>query len=441
MIMDRATTEAEPGAAPDETGRTTGEGAAGGLAWSGPGAAVDPPPSDGRKRGKGRRKRIAWALAAAISGALLLQLLRADPLEVESVRVGRGPLETTISSDGVTRVSDRYRVVAPISGLLERLALREGDLVEAGTALARITPAPLDPQALLQARSHLTGAQAMLDEANVRVRQTLDVLEQTRRTTSRIRAVAWAGGLSREAIERAELELASAEREHQAAQSRARAATSEVSAARAALLSLDPEGGRGSGVAVVRSPATGRVLRVPDPSERVMVAGTPLLEIGDPSGLEVVVDVLSTDAVKIPPGAPMRLTGWGGDGALDARVLRIEPSAFTRVSALGVEEQRVNVIGQLVAPPASLGDGYRVEAQIVTWSSPDVLKVPTGALFRTGETWSVFVAEDGRARLRALTLGRRGTAEAEVLEGLRAGEAVILFPSDGVTAGARVRAR
>jgi HlyD family secretion protein len=212
-----------------------------------------------------------------------------------------------------------------------------------------------------------------------------------------------------------------------------------VAAARAALLDADPAGSTGRAVALVRAPVGGRVLRVHEPSERIVAAGTPLVQLGDAGGLEVVVDVLSTDAVRIQPGAPMRLVEWGGEGAIAARVRLVEPSGFTKVSTLGVEEQRVNVIGDLLDPPAVLGDGYRVEARIVTWAADDVLRVPNSALFRTGGGWSLFVEQEGRARLREVRVGHRGASEAEVLDGLAEGEQVILFPSEQIRDGVRVR--
>lgn len=404
----------------------------------------DAPPSATPKRRHlhpRTRKRLLWGAAGVVLALLLIYAFSPTPLEVEAATVANGPLQTTVDAEGVTRVHERYVIAVPISGRLERIALREGDAVRAGTVVARITPLPLDPQAIVQARAHLSSAQALHREAETRVQQTRESLEQTRRSTERVRAVAEAGAFSQDFRERAELQLAAAEREHEAAQARAQAAASEVAAARAVLLEVDPERSRGRAVAVVRSPSAGQVLRLQDASERVIAAGTPLLEVGDPGGLEVVVDVLSTEAVKIQPGAPMRLVEWGGEGVLEGRVRRVEPSGFTKVSALGVEEQRVNVIGELSAAPPSLGDGYRVEARIVTWEAAEVLKVPVSALFRVGEEWSVFVVEDGRARLSPVRLGQRGTAEAEVMAGLTAGQEVILYPSDRIAEGARVRPR
>jgi HlyD family secretion protein len=244
--------------------------------------------------------------------------------------------------------------------------------------------------------------------------------------------------VSDEALELAQMERVLAVREHQAAQAREAAARAELQAARAGVVDADPQQ-PGRAVTEVRAPAAGRVLHVAERSEHIAAAGTPLVEVGDAAGLEVVVDVLSTDAVTIAPGAPVRLVEWGGEGALDARVVRVEPSAFTRVSALGVEEQRVLVVAALAEAPSGLGDGYRVEARIVTWAADDVVRVPTSALFRDGAVWGVFVVEAGRARRRVVEIGRRSASDAQVVRGLVPGDRVILFPSDRIADGARVR--
>jgi HlyD family secretion protein len=201
------------------------------------------------------------------------------------------------------------------------------------------------------------------------------------------------------------------------------------------LLALDEKPG---GAVAVRSPVAGRILRITEKSERVVAAGAPLLTLGDPQKLEIVVDVLSQDAVKVRPGMDMLIEGWGGGRTLHARVRTVEPYAFTKVSALGVEEQRVNIVGDFVDPPGPLGDGYRVEARIVAWRADQVLKVPVSALFRQGEAWAVFVVEGGRARLRMVEPGQRGAQEAEIRSGLREGETVVRHPANELKDGARV---
>lgn len=408
---------------------------------AGPGGAAPPAPSPRarptlRERLAGR-KRVVWGAVAAIALLLLALSLRSDPVPVEAAEVGRGPLETTVSAEGVTRVRDRYVVAAPVAGRLERVEVREGDAVEAGTVVARLDPLPLDPQSAAQARARLASARAMLAEAESRVQQSVEARRQAARTAERIRTVGEAGGLSREQVERAETEHAVSRREEEAAVARRTAAAAELEVARAALLSLE-----GSRAAMeIRAPVGGRVLRLHEQSERVLQAGTPLVSIGDARGLEVVVEVLSTDAVRISAGAPMRLVDWGGEGELHGTVRQVEPGAFTKVSALGVEEQRVNVVGDLRDPNPALGDGYRVEARIVVWSAPDVLKVNNGALFRFKDGWAVFAIEDGRARQRRVEVGHRGAEESEVRDGLSAGDRVVLFPSDDLVDGSRVDLR
>jgi HlyD family secretion protein len=396
--------------------------------------AAAPAATPRRRRSPAARRRAFWIGGAAATVVLLAVALRPSPIDVQTAIVGTGPLETTVDADGTTRVVERFEVAAPVGGHLDRIAIREGDAVDAGAPLARIVPLPLDPRSSEQARARVGMAAALLQEAEARVAQSASAQAQAERTAERIRRVAVEGGLSTETLERAELEMQLAQRDHQAARSRVRAATAELSAARAALL----DGSTARSAVVVVAPAAGRVLRVYRTSETAVAAGTPLVEIGDAATLEIVTDVLSTDAVRIREGAPVRVRDWGGDGVLDARVRRVEPAGFTKLSALGVEEQRVNVVAELHAVPPGLGDGFRVRAQIVTWARPEVLRVPVATLFRTGEDWSVFVADGGRARQRAVRIGARGAEQAEVLSGLGAGEAVILFPSDQVHDGARI---
>jgi HlyD family secretion protein len=235
------------------------------------------------------------------------------------------------------------------------------------------------------------------------------------------------------------LELASAQRRHEAALARARAAAADVQALRSTL-ALGTGVGQSQAVQI-RAPAIGRVLRVHEPSQRAVQPGTPLIDIGDQSGLEVVAEVLSTDAIRIRPGQTMLLEGWGGPDTLRATVRTVGPGAFTRISALGVEEQRVEVVGILSSSPAALGDGYSVTARIVVWQGTNELRVAVAALFRREDTWMVFRIEDDRSRIRPLRVGERGTEWAQVLDGLAEGENVVLYPSDRVVDGTLVRKR
>ena len=392
---------------------------------------------------KVRRRALVLALAAAGGLGGLLWLLRPAPVRVELGVVDRGPLEVTVDEEGRTRVRNRYVIAAPVAGGLDRITLDAGDAVAVGAAVARVSPAPLDPRATAQAEARLEAAIALRGEARARVGQAKAALAQAQRDLQRARTLAAAGTVSDQGLEQAELAHASRVEELHGAREAEDAAAHEVQAAEAVLLAAG--GGapttstRGKDAFVeVRSPATGHVLRVFEESQRVVAVGTPLLEVGDPSDLEIVVDVLSADAVKIRPGAEMRLGAWGGEGTLRARVRRVEPSGFTKLSALGVEEQRVNVIGDFVDPPGALGDGYRLEARIVVWREDDVVRLPASALFRSGEAWHVFGVENGRARLRAVEVGQRGVEAAKVVSGIEPGTGVVLHPTDRVADGVRI---
>jgi len=391
-----------------------------------------------------RRRNLALALVAAVTLAGLVWMLRPSPVRVELGAADRGPLEAIVDEEGRTRVRQRYVVAAPVTGRLERIALEEGDEVAAGDVVARVSPAPLDPRGAAQAQARLEAALSAQREAQARVGQSQAALAQADRELRRARSLAASGTLSEQGLEQAELARTSSDRERDAALEAADAAAHEVEAARAALLSgssIDATGPAGGDAVIdVRAPTAGRVLRVHEESARVVAVGTPLLEIGDPSDLEIVVDVLSADAVKIRPGDEMRLVAWGGDEPLRARVRRVEPSGFTKLSALGVEEQRVNVIADFVDPPGALGDGYRLEARIVVWHGDDVLRAPASAIFRRGGRWHVFAAADGRAQLRPVEIGHRGPDEVEIRSGLEAGDRLVLHPTDRVEDGVRIEA-
>lgn len=385
-------------------------------------------------------KRVMTLLVAGgVVVALAVYAMRPEVLEVETARATRLPLRETVDEDAQTRVRDRFAITAPITGRLQRLTLREGAQVRAGDVVAWLAPLPLDATTRRQAEARLVFSEALAAEAVVRVRQAREAATQARRTAERREALLTAGGISPESREQAALDAQSRSDELAAAESRARATAAEVDVARAALLSLVSN--RASAIPV-RSPAPGRVLRVPESSERVIAAGAPILELGDADVLEVVADVLSTDAVRVCSGQEVELAEWGGERPLRGRVRSVEPAAFTRVSALGVDEQRVNVIIDLLERAPTLGDGFRLEARIVVWEGRNVLTVPASAVFqRSNAEWSVFIVDGGRARVRRVTLGHRTSGTVEVLEGLDEQAEVILFPSDLIRDGVRVRRR
>lgn len=384
---------------------------------------------------------------AGVAGAALLVValfLRDESLPVETARVQRRALESTIDADGYTRVRERFSIVAPVAGRLLRLAVTEGTPVRRGDVVARLTPLPLDPGTVTQARSRLDAAVAMAVLATGQLRVADVTLEQRRREATRAHRLHEAGGIADRDLETCADALAEAEVGAHGARERVRIAEADVRQARAALLG-DPSG-RGETV-LVRAPEAGVVLRIAEASERIVPAGAALLEIGNPGALEVVVDVLSDDALEIPRHALVRVRGWSAPSTQEAptvtgRVREVEPSAFSKLSALGVEERRVNVIIDFSGATPPVGDGYRVDVRIVTWASTDVVSVPLNALVRQehgGDNgWTTWVVADGRALRRDVRIGHMGNGAAEVLGGLEPQDEVILFPSDHLQPRLRV---
>lgn len=383
------------------------------------------------------RKRIWWVAAAAVMLAVLLWALRPEPLPVEAAVVSRGPLQVTIEEDGLTRVVRHVEVAAPVSGRLAESRLRAGDTVTRGAVVGVLQPAPLDPRARAEAQAALASAQSLRRAADALVQQAIVALDEARRARTRAERLAAAGALAQRDMESAIAEERIRERDLEAARARESSAAQDERRARSALVASDPAG-RGAAAAItLRSPIAGRVLRLYEEHDRVVPAGTPLVEIGDPRSLEIVSDVLSRDATAIVPGMPV-IVRVPGREPLRAQVARVEPSAFTKVSPLGVEEQRVNVIGAFLQETFGLGDRFEVDVSIVLWEADSVLKVPSTALVPLDSTWAVYVVEQGEARLRPVTVGRRGAREAQVESGLSAGDRVILHPDERVVDGVRV---
>jgi HlyD family secretion protein len=298
--------------------------------------------------------------------------------------------------------------------------------------------APLDERQLAEAQARVARAEQLKSEADSLIENARADCLQAQREFERAEKLVETGDVSRQDFERARNSVQMLRQQLEAARFRSAAAASEVEVARAALISVERAGQSGNTAAVlVRAPVTGRVLQIPEASERVVTAGMPIIEMSNAT-LEIVIDVLSTDAVKVKPGASVLIGGWGGEHALKARVRMIEPSAFTKVSALGIEEQRVNVIADFIDDPGALLDGYRVEAQLIIWEADGTLLVPSGALFRKGESWSVFVVEKGLACERRVEIGHRTASDVEILSGLDQGTKVILYPNNHITDGVRV---
>jgi HlyD family secretion protein len=388
------------------------------------------------------------SVIAAVAGGLVWSFWP-QPVLVEVTEVARGPLRVTVDEDGRTRVRERYVVAAPLTGRLQRIELDPGDRVTAGeTVLAIMDPQEpelLDPRALAQAEARVHAAEAALERAEPAVERERAELAFADSVVARQRALVQSNAVAKERLEEAEMLQCARSQDQRAALFARDIARFELEMARAALLYARPADPiTDSPHFSVKAPVSGQVLRILQRSATVVRSGTELIEVGDARDLEIEVDVLSSDGVAISPGAKAFLEQWGGDKPLDAVVRLVEPSAFTKISALGVEEQRVNVILDLLTPPEqrqSLGDGFRVEARIVLWEERDVLQTPTGSLFRHGDDWAVFVVADGVARRRTVQLGQRNSLVAQVLGGLQAGELVILHPSDQVRDGIAVQQR
>ena len=383
-----------------------------------------------------QRKHLWYAVAVLAAVWLALRLLRPETIAVEVASAAVGPLQVTVGDEGQTRVRHRHIVTAPVPGRLEQIALEVGDPVVVGSVVARLAPLPLDARSRLQAEAALEASRDLERRSVAAVAQARTALEQAQQDRRRAEQLVQAGGIARAEAERLRLVEQARQREVEGAEAGARAAAHDLEAARSALMASGTAAG--SRTLRLTCPVGGRVLAVPERSARTVQAGESLLEIGDPADLEIVVDLLSTDAVKAAPGQRMLVTGWGGDSTLEGRVRRVDPAGFTKVSALGVEEQRVNVVGDFLAVPERLGDRFRLDVRLVLWEGDSVLKVPASALFRRGDGWALFVVEDGRARKREVTVGHESSTEAEITAGVERGDMIIRHPTDRVRDGARV---
>jgi HlyD family secretion protein len=388
--------------------------------------------------------RLSWKRALGVAAGFamavgLVLLFMPTPRAVDVAPVLTGPMQVTVDDQGETRSHDRLVVSAPVAGRLMRIELHDGDAVREGQLLARIAPLPLSSREREETSARVASAQAVQREVEQLVRRGEEDLAQARREHERVRKLVQEGFISPQSVEQARNAEVSAASEVVAARFRARAAAADVRVAQSGLGALRATGA--GALVEVRSPMTVSILRIPDPSERVVAAGTPLMMLGDLGALEVVVELLSSEAVRVAADMPVHIEGWGGDRSLRGKVRRVESFAVTKVSALGIEEKRVNAVVDFVDPPGAIGDGYRVTARIVTWQRERVLKVPASALFRCDSAWCVFVVDGGRARRSPIEIGQRNLLEAEVKSGLVQDQSVILYPSNELADGARVRAR
>ena len=395
---------------------------------------------------------IGGAAAAAV--ALLGWAFAPHPLEVEVATVTQGHFETTVDEDGKTRLRERYVVSAPLTGLLSRITLREGDAVEEHAVVATLTPllSPmLDERTLRDQQLRVEITEAQVERAKARIEGAKVALLQANNDLLRSEQLARQGYVSATKLESDRLAALAVQKALDAATEERHVAGHEVEQARAALMAVRSPGQLGARQFALRAPSAGRVLRLAQTSETTVTLGTPVLELGDTRALEVVAELLTSDALRTRPGGRVLIERWGGSGTLQGRVRLVEPAAFTKVSALGVEEQRVKVLIDITSPPEqwrALGDGFRVGVRIVTQEAEQAIKVPTSATFplpeREGEhrdRMAAFVLDNGRARLTEIELGARNGADAWVRQGLAPGAQVIVYPPATLKDGARVSVR
>ena len=395
-----------------------------------------------------RFRNLFWIGAAFAVGVLLLIAFRPQPVAVDVARTERGPMIVTVSDEGRTRVRNEYVVSAPVAGRLLRVEYKAGASVHAGDTLALIRPtepAFLDVRTRGEARAAIESAEAALSAARAERERAEAQAAFARTELERVENLRARDLVSAEALDRARLELRVAESALASARESVRIREAEVAAARVRLTQPGMEDDGSTASVAVTAPVSGRVLRVAQESENVIAAGAEIMTLGDPNELEIVVEMLSTDAVQVAPGADVIIDNYGRtEEPLRGRVRLVEPYGFTKISALGVEEQRVNVIVDFVGPPSEwsmLGHGYRVEAAVVIWSGDDVLQAPVAALFRSGGRWAVFRIDEGVVRLTPVQVGRDNGQSAQILSGIEAGETVVLYPGEQVSDGVRVRRR
>lgn len=395
-----------------------------------------------------RHRWIKLLLLVAVVALIIAYGLRPRPVLVDTEDVVRGRMRETVQEEGKTRVINRFVISAPIAGYLRRIELDAGDAVIQGDSIIQIEPlrsSVLDPRSRAEAEARVSAAKAALRRAEAVAQAAKADTDLARTELARIQRLFEEGFASQEQVDQAETEAARTGANRRSAQFGIKVARFDLESARTALkYSAADQTSHLSEVVTLRAPVAGSVLKIRRESEGVVNQGEPLIEIGDRRALEVEVDVLSVDAVRIKPGMPVVIDRWGGEAPLAGSVKTVEPGGFTKISALGVEEQRVWVIVDMTSPAdtwARLGDGYRVDAGFILWEGDDVVQVPTSALFRYGSGWALFVVEERRARLQEVSVGHRSGFTAEILSGVSVDEIVIVHPNDEIDDGVRVRLR
>lgn len=370
------------------------------------------------------------------------------PAQIDIAEAKKEPMKVTVDEEGKTRVKDRFVVSAPVAGFLRRVELEVGDAVKKGQIIAELEPlrsSVLDPRSRAEALAAVSAAQATLNAVKEEARSAEASADYARKNLERQKRLFDSGYVAKDTLEQVDADTKRTEAGRLSAEARVKAALAELERARSLLGHSAAEGSADrERLVIVKAPAAGRVLKVQHESEGVIASGEPIIDIGDPGTIEVKAEVLSADAVKIRPGVSVLFERWGGGEPLSGLVRVIEPAAFTKISSLGVEEQRVLVIADITSLPESwkrLGDGYRVEASFVIWEGKDVLQVPSSALFRKGEGWAVFVVDRNRARLKEVKVGHRNGLVTEIVSGLAEKAQVITHPDDAVKDSVRVRLR
>lgn len=374
-----------------------------------------------------------------ITGAVGLTLLiliiiafQPSPIPIQAVEVVRAPLQVTLEEEGYSEVCECFQVAAPISGTLHRIDLKEGASLKQGETLCTMSPPPLNPRERKELKERVLGGEQTMAAAKTQVNEIMESLGLARQNQTRYKNLLEAKAISQEKYDEQSTQVEVLEQQLQSAKLRANASEYELGALKAALYSPDNQ------LLKIKAPISGTLLRLHEKSERVVQAGTPIATLGDNADMEIVVDVLSTDAVKVEPGQKMMIENWGGENSLEAVVDRIEPAAFTKISALGIEEKRVNVYAKLKKFESRLGDNFRVEVKIILWDGRDVLQIPQNALFRDNSGWAVFKVNDDKAEKTAVEIGKRSRFNAQVLEGLSEGDQVISHPPNDLEDGSPV---
>jgi HlyD family secretion protein len=403
-------------------------------------------------------RRFLGALIAVAATLAVAWFVWPRPVGVDLATVLKGPMEVTVNDDGKTRVRHIYTVSAPIAGKVLRISnpddkhmmsLHVGDPVTANETVVAVMqptiPTFIDVRSREEIQAAVAAADAAIALAEAEIRRIEAALAFSRDDLQRAQTLSRSGTISTKALEKAQLDVATNEAALASAKAQLGVRRSERTAMAARLMdpaSVAAPGGPNCCIQI-RAPVTGRVLKIVQDSEAAVPAGAPLLEIGDPLDLEVIADLLSTDAVQVRAGASVKIDGWGG-APIKGQVTRIDPAGFLKVSALGIEEQRVRVTIDFAEPSAAwsqLGHDYRVIVHVTTWSADDVLTVPVAALFRKGDDWAVFAVKEGRARTTLVKIAHRNARMAETVSGLADGDAVVLHPSDRVSDGAAVSQR